>query len=159
MDNCVVCETPFLRHYRGKGTRQIYCSKKCKYKAANQTIDCKTCGKLYTRNSYSNKSPEYCSIACIQRSPCLMCGKIIVGRKTWQAGERRFCDRRCAAFANRVVAGQGHYQAKGVRRREKKCWSFITGIVTGKMVQMKILLFFARTVIWRSIARTLLTGS
>jgi hypothetical protein len=103
MDACAICGKLFRRHYRRGCIRQLYCSKSCTYKSRQEERACKTCGVRFTRNSFS-KRKDYCSPACIERSPCLTCGKIIIGRYTFQCEDRRFCTRRCAAIMKSALA-------------------------------------------------------
>jgi hypothetical protein len=117
MDACRVCNKEFRRHRRRAGQLQVYCSKSCRYKDMVETRVCKTCGETYTRNKLSTKSTEYCSKACIQRCPCLFCGKVVIGRASFQShsptGKAQYCTKRCAALANRTVNGSLNYVVKG----------------------------------------------
>jgi hypothetical protein len=119
MDTCPICRTKFRRHYRRGGVRQVYCSKACKYKSEYVKRKCPTCGRHFQTNLLSNRK-KYCSLACIQRHPCLFCGKIITGRVRFQSGERRFCDRRCASIANRTLSGKRNYIVIGFAARLRK---------------------------------------
>lgn len=125
MDQCKVCGAPFKRHYRRGGERKIYCSKKCKYADGYTVCTCKTCGKEYRVNYFSNGNREYCSAACIQRHPCDLCGKIITGRKTFQSKLKRFCSRSCANIVHRTSTTKSKYMVVGfvatIRRFGKLC--------------------------------------
>lgn len=115
MDICPTCENGFKRKYKSKGIRQIYCSRKCIYKGANVICICLTCSNGFIRNEKSrSKDKLYCSVACIQRSPCLTCGIMITGRKTFQSGEKRFCDRRCAAIWKGIDQTFTGYKVRGI---------------------------------------------
>jgi 5-methylcytosine-specific restriction endonuclease McrA len=119
MDKCKVCDQEFKRKYpRGK-KRKIYCSKKCKYSDSEvYKRICKTCGKEF-KAIFLTKNKEYCSLACIQRHPCQLCGKIITGRVTFQSGEKKFCGRTCAAFVNRTLKSKISYMPNGFARSIK----------------------------------------
>ena len=103
MDVCPICSTQFKRHYRRAGKRQVFCSKSCRFKGTWTERECPTCHKMYRVNKFHLKQRPFCSVACTQRSPCLRCGTIILGRKTFQSGEKRFCSRKCAAFVNQTM--------------------------------------------------------
>lgn len=113
MDKCKMCDNTFKRKYRSKGLRKEYCSKKCRYSDFFVEKTCLTCGKLFTKNTLSTKSDLYCSLACIQRHPCELCGKTITGRKTFQSFPKRFCSRACAAFVNVSLKAKKAYVCKG----------------------------------------------
>jgi hypothetical protein len=117
MDTCPICKGLFERHYRQAGQKQIYCSKRCRYFAEYEECVCKTCGKTYQRNKLSKKSAQYCSVACIQRYPCLFCGKIIVGRVAFQSHKNRkaiqYCSKQCAAIATSTLTGDLNYVVRG----------------------------------------------
>lgn len=119
MDKCKICDNYFPRHYPKKGQRKIYCSKKCRYKdiAVYERI-CKTCGNSFT-SVHLQKSKEYCSLSCIQRAPCQLCGKIITGRKTFQGGEKKYCSRACSNFVNRTLNSKLAYMANGYAKSLK----------------------------------------
>ena len=112
MDACKVCGTLFKRHYLRGGVRQTCCSKKCKYAAGYVTRTCATCGKEYRVNHLSTRK-QYCSLACIERSPCQLCGTVITGRAKFQSGERRFCSRQCAAVVNHTLQAKKNYLVIG----------------------------------------------
>ena len=125
-DQCSVCGKHFKRKYRKKGLRQAYCSKKCYWKDSCSTKTCKTCGKQFRVSVMQRKNKEYCSIACIQRSPCQFCGKIITGRRTFQSGEKRFCSRKCGNIVNRTINAKKSYVILGyygaiMRRGRLEC--------------------------------------
>src|SRR5690606_16809045 len=90
-----------------------YCSKKCRYSDSFIDKTCLTCGKVFTKNILSTKSDSYCSLACIQRNPCELCGKIITGRRFFQSKPKRFCGRACAAFVNKTLKSKKTYIAQG----------------------------------------------
>ena len=115
MDTCKFCSNTFKRHYNKGKKRKIYCSKKCKYSDEKKTLICKTCKKEFTRAIFS-KQGDFCSMACIQRSPCQLCSKIITGRKTFQGGEKRFCSRKCANFVHRTLNSKKSYMPLGFAR-------------------------------------------
>lgn len=113
MDKCIICENVFKRKYPRGGQRKIYCSKKCRYSDAKKYIkNCKTCNKEFTA-IFLNKNKEYCSLACIQRHPCQLCGITITGRKTFQGGEKKYCGRKCANFVNVTLKSKKAYVPKG----------------------------------------------
>lgn len=112
MDRCKVCNKEFRRKYRRGGQRKIYCSKSCRYKGNYVTKQCPTCGSTFRTNTLSRRK-DYCSVACIQRPPCQLCGKTITGRNKFRGGERRFCGRRCASIANKTIEGIKNYVVKG----------------------------------------------
>ena len=112
MDNCKVCGTLFKRHYPRGGIRQIYCSKACRYSDNYVDRICPTCHKPFRTNLLSTRK-DYCSLSCIQREPCQLCGVIITGRKTYQSGERRYCSRRCANIVNRTLSAKVNYWTMG----------------------------------------------
>ncbi len=104
MDACKACGGLFRRHYSRGNQRQIYCSKKCRY--ADSYIDktCLTCGKAYRINAFSrNKNNQFCSLECITRGDCLMCGMPITGRNNMNGRLRIFCCRACAVIHNRTL--------------------------------------------------------
>lgn len=116
MDKCKVCDNHFYRKYPRGGQRKIYCSKKCRYSDMKQyEKQCKTCGKIF-KAILLQKNKKYCSLACIQRYPCQLCGKIITGRKTFQSGDKKFCGRSCSAFVNRTLASKLQYMPNGFAR-------------------------------------------
>ena len=112
MDKCKICDNTFKRKYRRVGQRKIYCSKKCRYTDNYITKICMTCASSFTTNKLSTRK-DYCSLACIQRSPCQICGIIITGRAKFQSGKRRFCSRRCASIENNVFPSKTSYSIKG----------------------------------------------
>lgn len=120
MDSCGICGSLFKRHYRRGGERQIYCSRQCKYAAATSNHTCKTCGKRFQRNSFGTKSEHFCSLACIQRHPCQLCGQIITGRKSFRSGEKRFCSRKCASIINATLRAKTKYTVFGFAQTIKK---------------------------------------
>lgn len=119
MDKCKVCTNEFKRKYPRGGIRKIYCSKKCRYSDSFVIRICKTCNKKFKTNIVSTKK-EYCSLACIQRHPCQLCGAIITGRKTFQSGEKKFCTRKCSNFFNRTITSRKAYVARGYALSIKK---------------------------------------
>lgn len=119
MDKCKVCKNTFKRKYPRGGKRKIYCSKKCRYSDSFITKTCPTCNKEFKKN-FVTKNAEYCSLSCIQRHPCQLCGKIITGRKTFQSGEKRFCSRQCSNFVHRTINSKKAYGAKGYANSLKK---------------------------------------
>ena len=112
MSTCVVCGTKFPLKYLRKGVQQKCCSKACRYESAKLKKVCPTCGKTFVTNKLSRRK-DYCSVACIQRSPCQLCGKIITGRAKFQGGEKRFCSRRCSNVVHRTLAGKKNYVVRG----------------------------------------------
>lgn len=112
MDLCVVCCTPFKRHYRRGGERQIYCSKKCKYAAGYTEQTCRTCQKSF-RVNYFGKQRVYCSLECTQRHDCELCGIPITGRNTMNGRIRRFCSRECASMMNGTLSSKTKYRRLG----------------------------------------------
>lgn len=112
MTNCEVCGTPFPTKSQGSGRFKRTCSRQCGYRLRLLVKTCPTCGKVFETNKLSMRR-DYCSLSCIQRSPCLLCGKIITGRKTFQGGERRFCSRACASFVNGTLAAKKKYVILG----------------------------------------------
>ena len=114
MDRCVICSSEFRRKYSRGGQRKMCCSRKCSYKRKVQLLPfrpCKTCGKMF-RNTIRTKS-EFCSVSCFQRTPCILCGKIIIGRATFQSGKRRFCGRACASLVNKGAKSKIKYAVFG----------------------------------------------
>ena len=111
MDTCKICSNTFKRKYSQGGKRKAYCSKSCKYKDQFIILKCPTCHNDFQRNKLS-KQKEYCSLSCIQRHPCELCGKIITGRAKFHGYEKRFCSRRCSAIANSSLKAQ-KYIPKG----------------------------------------------
>jgi hypothetical protein len=109
---CAVCAAPYHPRYVRAGVLSRYCSKRCAWKAREVQGVCKTCGRVFTSNLV-RQYPDYCSLACIERSPCQLCGEIITGRAKFQGGERRFCSRRCANVVNRTLAGKKNYVVRG----------------------------------------------
>lgn len=101
MDKCPMCPVEFKRHYVRKGQRQQYCSRRCRFLDGFLIRRCATCGEDYRVHKFHLKRRPYCSLACMQRRPCIACGATIVGRKTFQSGERSFCSRDCAILTNR----------------------------------------------------------
>lgn len=112
MIECKVCGISFSLKYKRAGQKQIYCSKTCSYADHYVEKTCLTCGKNFTINTL-NAHREYCSLSCIERSPCQLCGKIITGRATFQSGERRFCSRRCASIVNSSMNPKKKYTTLG----------------------------------------------
>jgi hypothetical protein len=108
-DECPICLTQFHRRWLRPGVKQTYCSKKCRYDAGRFPSHCKTCGKPFKSHKL-RLHPDYCSLACIERSPCQFCGRLITGRVKFQGGERRYCSRECAAFANLTFKSQTKYK-------------------------------------------------
>lgn len=113
MDSCETCGLLFKRHYRRKGIKQKFCSKKCRYASMYEVRTCKTCGAQYTRNRLSKKSRDFCSLSCTTREPCQLCGTTITGRITFQGKHKRFCSRRCATISNRSFSGEKNYVIRG----------------------------------------------
>jgi hypothetical protein len=112
LDTCPICNTQFRRKYSRSKQRKIYCSRSCRYKASAIECTCKTCGKSFTA-FIPRRNTEYCSRACIERSPCLVCGETITGRASFQSGIRRFCSRKCASIANNCIDAKSNYVVKG----------------------------------------------
>lgn len=116
LDICPVCGKTFPRRSIHKGVRQKTCSKQCRYKSM-PTVEksCKTCGKNYTLKTLGagRKNKDYCSLACIERSPCQLCGTIITGRHKFQCGERRFCSKQCSSIVNSTAKGKQNYVVRG----------------------------------------------
>lgn len=119
MDKCKVCDVEFKRKYPKGGQRKIYCSKKCRYSDSYVEKICKTCGKTFIKNIISKKSDLYCSTSCIQRWPCELCGKIIMGRKVFQS-RKRFCSRACSNFVHRTLSSKLQYMLNGFAQSIKK---------------------------------------
>ena len=119
MDKCKMCNNEFKRKYPRGGQKKIYCSKKCRYsdRLIYECI-CKTCGKKFT-SIHLRKSKEYCSVSCIQRHPCQLCGKIITGRVTFQSGEKKFCSRACSNFVHRTLNSTLQYMPNGFAKSLK----------------------------------------
>lgn len=122
MDACPICGGQFKRHYRRRGLRQTFCSKRCSYEATKQERVCKTCGKRYVVRLPSRRK-EYCSLECIQRNACEACGKIITGRNKTNGRLRRFCSHTCSALINRTIKAKNQYITFGfascIRRHGK----------------------------------------
>lgn len=112
MDDCKVCGKPFKRHYRRGGERQIYCSRACRYVANYVEKVCPTCGKAFRTNRLSVRK-DYCSLECIQRRSCELCGKTITGRNRMNSGLRRFCSRKCSAMFTRTLGSANGYRLLG----------------------------------------------
>ena len=119
MDKCKICENLFKRKYSRSKKKKIYCSKKCRYADSFVEKKCLTCGTVFNKNILSKGLDEYCSISCIQRHPCQLCGKIITGRKTFQSGEKKFCSRKCSNFVNRTMKSKVSYMPNGFARSIK----------------------------------------
>lgn len=120
MDKCPVCSKEFKRKYSRAKQRQIYCSKKCRYIDAPKFVcKCKTCNKTFNV-THLQKNKEYCSLACIQRHPCQLCGEIIKGRKTFQSKEKKYCSRKCASFVNATLRSSKKYVPLGFSETIKK---------------------------------------
>lgn len=111
MDKCLVCPTEFARHYVRKGQRQLYCSKSCRFSDGYVIRECPTCGKDYRVHKFHLHRRPACSLSCLRRDPCILCGAVITGRKTYQSGPRRFCSRQCAALVN--FNGRTTYKVAG----------------------------------------------
>jgi hypothetical protein len=120
MDKCKVCSLEFKRKYPRGGQRKIYCSKKCRYADAYVEKICKTCNKKFIKNVLSTRSDAYCSLACIQRYPCQLCGKIITGRVSFQSRKKRYCTKACASFVNRTLNSKMRYMPNGFARSIRK---------------------------------------
>lgn len=121
MLTCPVCKCKFPIHYIRAGKPQKYCSKKCRYVGEKTKHTCKTCGKVFVRSFLGTKASHiYCSLACIQRSPCQFCGKTITGRSRFQSGVRRFCSRKCASVAHQVIGSKTAYKIKAFFQSLKK---------------------------------------
>jgi endogenous inhibitor of DNA gyrase (YacG/DUF329 family) len=112
MLTCKMCPRQFPLKYPRGGRPQVYCSKRCRYQDMYVTKTCPTCGKEFRNNLLSTRK-EYCSLACIQREPCQLCGKIITGRHTFQGGPKKFCGHKCANIVNRTLAGKKNYVLHG----------------------------------------------
>lgn len=120
MDKCKMCNNNFPRKYRSKGIRKIYCSKKCRYEDSWVTKICITCKNSFQKNLISRHSDLYCSLACIQRNPCEICGIIITGRKTIHKHQKKFCSRRCSAFFHKTINSKVSYVPKGFSQTIKR---------------------------------------
>ena len=119
MDKCKICDNEFKRKYPRGGQRKIYCSKKCRYSdTPKYEKTCKTCGKTF-QSIFLTKNKEYCSLACIQRHPCQLCGKIITGRLKFQSGDKKFCTRKCSNFVNRTLNSKLAYMPNGFAKSIK----------------------------------------
>lgn len=115
MDVCPICNTKFKRKYIKGKQRQVCCSKKCRWILQYKNLpisNCKTCGKKFKAHPL-RQYKDYCSLACIQRSPCQFCGKMITGRKTFQSGEKKFCGRQCSNAGHRIQQGTKNYVTRG----------------------------------------------
>ncbi len=121
MDTCKNCQTQFKRKYPKGKHRKIYCSCKCRYEYESHIeMTCKTCQKTFKRHRlHVIKSGGFCSRSCHQRDPCQLCGKIILGRQTFQSGDRKYCSRSCSAFVNRTMKSKVFYVVKGFARSIK----------------------------------------
>lgn len=119
MDKCKMCSSQFKRKYRKKGKPQIYCSRKCRYLDSYVQRQCVTCKKQFTKNILSKKSDHFCSLSCIQRYPCQLCGQIITGRIKFQSGEKKFCGRACASFFNQTLKSTLEYIPNGFAKSIK----------------------------------------
>src|SRR6266850_2894842 len=123
MDTCAVCTTQFKRKYRQKHSPKRYCSKWCFWSDHFVKKLCPTCNTpfrttlLRTRGS---KPREYCSLACIHRAPCQLCGKIITGRRITHGKTRQFCSRQCAATANAALKSKTNYVVRGFAQTIKR---------------------------------------
>lgn len=115
MDKCLNCENSFPRKYRSKGVRKLYCCRTCTweaYKKVKYEKICKTCG-IYFQAGYNKKDKEYCSLGCIERHPCQLCGKIITGRVFFQGGLKKFCSTNCSNFFHKTMKSKFQYMPKG----------------------------------------------
>ena len=123
MDICKVCGTQFRRNYPKPGVRQQYCSRKCIWKDRwLEDKTCPTCGKVFTsvRHTVRPEWPRslgYCSRSCIQRYPCMLCGKPILGRVRFQNKFRWFCSRSCASVSNKALKAATKYSVIGFAAR------------------------------------------
>ena len=127
MDICPICKKEFKRKYIKKGQRKVCCSKQCRYKYVQSKIPistCKTCGKEF-RAHQLRQYKEYCSLSCIQRTPCQFCGKIITGRVTFQSGNKRFCGRKCATAFRRINQREKNYIVRGFIQTIQRCGDII----------------------------------
>ncbi len=113
MDKCKICDNTFPRKYRKKGIKQIYCSKKCRYKDAYSNKTCLTCKKTFEHNFFSKKSILFCTLSCMQRNPCELCGIIIKGRNNVHGKTKKFCSRSCSAFFHRTMKAKVSYVPNG----------------------------------------------
>lgn len=121
MDKCKVCSNEFKRKYPRGGHKKIYCSKKCRYSDGYIERTCLTCLKKFKRHFLAKKVMiEYCSLACIQRYPCQLCGEIIMGRIYFQGGSKRFCTRKCSNFFHRTLHSKIAYVPKAFSQTIKK---------------------------------------
>ena len=104
---CPVCDSRFPLKYIRKGQPKRYCSKRCRYISEWTNRSCLTCGNTFRvhRLGVKRKTVGYCSMACIQRNPCVLCGKIITGRAKILGKDKTFCSRRCANIVNRTLKG------------------------------------------------------
>jgi hypothetical protein len=114
MVTCEVIDCPrtFPLKYRRRGEPQRFCSKRCRYESMYVERICPTCGQGFRTNLLSTRK-DYCSLACIERSACQLCGVTITGRARFQSGERRFCTRHCANIANHTARGLKNYVVRG----------------------------------------------
>jgi hypothetical protein len=114
-----MCSVEFKRKYPKSGKRKIYCSKKCRYSDTPQYEKiCKSCGKTFTA-IHLKKNKEYCSVSCVKRYPCQLCGTVITGRITFQSGEKKFCSRKCSNFVNRTLNSKLQYMPNGFAKSIK----------------------------------------
>lgn len=118
MDACDFCGTKFKRHYRRGGIRQRWCSKSCSIKGSRVPRKCETCGKDYSTTKLEvGPRLRYCSVACIERYPCLFCGEIIKGRVRFFNADKRFCSRKCANIAHKSMTAKKKYVVIGFAER------------------------------------------
>lgn len=117
LNACLVCGAMFDACGSRGRARHKYCSKRCRYESMFEDCICKTCNKPFRRNRLSKRSADYCSRGCIERHPCLLCGKIITGRVAFQAhGHSRivqYCSKQCSSIANRTISGKTNYVVRG----------------------------------------------
>src|SRR5262249_44735263 len=112
MDICKVCNGTFKRHYLRGGVRQIYCSRACRYADSYVDKTCLTCGKTFRSNTFS-RNKGYCSLECIERRSCHMCGKPVTGRNKMNGVLRRVCGRRGSSVLHRSLTPKASYRLLG----------------------------------------------
>lgn len=115
MDNCELpgCSNTFKRRYSQGGKRKRFCSRICRWASVPLDVRaCKTCGTEFSVKMRS-LNRDYCSPECRERTPCVMCGKTITGKKSMNGALRRFCSRQCSASYRGLVKSELKYSVKG----------------------------------------------
>lgn len=113
MDKCLHCGKEFRLKYRTKGVKKIFCSRRCMWDfPKNYECICKICGTKFI-SRLNRKRKEYCSVSCIERWPCQLCGKLIKGRIYHQSGDKKFCSRKCSNFVHRTIKSKKQYMPNG----------------------------------------------